>query len=99
MARPQNKTVRISRQPEDLRWLADWREFTLYACDNENGEWRNFKLVRMPGKWPKHNWWLGWNGKRLAGSRDAVLLAEHHPQAYAWVRQTLWDMDKARDQS
>ena len=46
-------------------------------------EWRDFKLVRTgKGEFPKRNWWLAWNGERLANNRDAALLKEHYPEIY-----------------
>jgi hypothetical protein len=60
--------------------------FTLYATHRGDfGEWRNLKLERRPAHGGKNNWWLGWNGERLARRKDSGLLAEHHPPVFAWV--------------
>jgi hypothetical protein len=49
----------------------------------EGGRCARLKLIRPLGK--KRNWWLGWNGERLAKNRDAVLLFKHEPEIYQWV--------------
>jgi hypothetical protein len=60
---------------------------------HQNEEWLNLKLeLRKPGRKgrrEKRNWWLGWNGKRLARSSDAALLEKHEPEIYQWVIETL----------
>jgi hypothetical protein len=37
----------------------------------------------------KNNWWLGWNGERLANGHDSKMLAEHHPEIWQWVVDNL----------
>ena len=62
--------------------------FTLYERpDRASPPWRSFKLVGRTGR--KRNWWLGWNGERLARNSDTVLLAEHRPEVHAWVLEVL----------
>ena len=73
----------------DLEKIATKGDFSLFErSDQLATEWRNLKLVRS-GDAPKHNWWLAWNGKRLARSNDAAKLAEHHPEVEAWVIEAL----------
>lgn len=50
--------------------------------------WRNFKLIRT-NNGPKKNWWLGWNGERLAVNNDQRKLAEHHPDIEDWLIEIL----------
>jgi hypothetical protein len=66
-------------------------EFTLYDRSCPTGQWRNLRLARQQHqeKVPKSNWWLAWNGERLARNRDAGKLAEYHPAVYAWVIDSL----------
>jgi hypothetical protein len=53
--------------------------------------WQSFKLVFSDPhrdrrrRQPKHTWWLGHNGERLARNTDAGHLAAHYPEIYAWV--------------
>jgi hypothetical protein len=56
--------------------------------DKASPPWRSLKLIRTD-KGPKKNWWLGWNGERLAVNNDQRKLAEHHPDIEAWVIETL----------
>lgn len=44
---------------------------------NEAG-WLQLKLVATRRS-KKANYWLSWNGNRLAEGKDAPLLLEHHP--------------------
>jgi hypothetical protein len=71
----------------ELVLLAINGPFTLYEREGcSTAEWRSLKLVRDPreeGK--KNNWWLGWNGARLARNTDTKKLAEHHPEVLQWV--------------
>jgi hypothetical protein len=55
------------------------------------GEWRNFKLVRLrsqPSR-AKCNWWIAWNGRRLARNHDAGELRRHLPDVYEWAIATI----------
>ena len=46
-------------------------------------EWRSLKLTRYPGETgKKNNWFLGWDGARLARTTDAARLAADHPAIY-----------------
>jgi hypothetical protein len=60
-------------------------EYTLY-WRAENAEWVSLKLIAGCDR-PKQNWYLGWNGVRLA--RDALLLQEHLPEIFEWVVSVL----------
>jgi hypothetical protein len=66
-------------------------DFELFERTKDGfSEWRDFKLVRSgTGKFPKRNWWLAWNGDRLARGRDAVLLEEHYPEIHAAVIEAI----------
>jgi hypothetical protein len=66
--------------------IAVSEEFTLLdrPWAARNG-WRNLKLISTNRRRKKRNWWFGWNGQRLAESRDVVLLKEHLPDVYDWV--------------
>jgi hypothetical protein len=80
------------RHPDrPLTFIAEWRGgYKLYERHSSN-EWRTLKLIRLgaPRDQRKRNWWLGWNGERLADNADARLLAEHHPRLARWVITTL----------
>ena len=68
--------------------VGDFELFERTADGDE--DWRNFKLVRTgKGKFPKRNWWLGWNGERLADNHDARILEEHYPEIYAAVIEAI----------
>src|SRR5579883_837097 len=60
-----------------------------HRLDHGDAEWRSLKLVLIPtGEPPPHNkrnWHLGWNGERLARTRDARLLYEQHPAVADWL--------------
>jgi hypothetical protein len=77
-----SSSVEIGQRPEG--WI-------LY-CRHQSEEWINLKLVSTNGRGirkernRKRNWWLAWNGERLANNTDAGKLNEHHPEIYAWVR-------------
>jgi hypothetical protein len=63
--------------------------FVLFERPSKANEvWRSLKLTCSERR-KKRNWWLGWNGERLARNRDAGLLAEHDPEVYAWVIQEM----------
>lgn len=50
--------------------------------------WESLKLVHMTGRkgaMPKRSFFLGFNGHRLAGNRDATILHKHYPELAAWV--------------
>ena len=51
------------------------------------------------GEQPMHkaNWWLGWNGERLARNHDARLLYENNPEIFEWVVSTLIEFTKRID--
>ena len=62
-------------------------EFTLIERA-PSGRWRNLKLKRK-GSHLKGNWWLAWNGERLARNRDAFLLEHYLPEVCASVTDAL----------
>lgn len=76
--------------------LGTKESFTLFEQPEKscNG-WTSLKLVlakKRRGK-AKRNWWLGWNGVRMAESADAKLLAEHHPEICGWIVDVLMKKD------
>jgi hypothetical protein len=78
---------------ENPNLVAECNGFVLIERGKQ-GEWRNLKLThpigfKDAGRYRKRNWWLAWNGERLACSRDTALLAQHQPSIYAWVVATL----------
>jgi hypothetical protein len=58
--------------------------FTLYERPGGSNGWINLKLIAECDL-PKHNWWLAWNGSRLAQNRDAKLLRNHQPEIFDWL--------------
>jgi hypothetical protein len=82
----------------DFKTIASCDGFTLYDRQNVNGAWHHLKLVGSGRRrdHPKHNWWLAWNGERLALNRDAGLLAKHDPMIEAWVVDTPVHYDSSR---
>lgn len=65
-------------------------EWSLRTTSGARGNWRQFKLVATTTRsMPKRCYWLGWNGKRMAKSHDAGLLAQYQPTIYAWVVEKL----------
>ncbi len=53
-----------------------WR---LYARPEQNG-WRNMKLVSTGPSAHKANYWLGWNGERLAATKDQKNMDANKPE-------------------
>lgn len=49
-----------------------------------SGDWQQIKLAAKIAQ-PKGNYWLAWNGARLAMSSDAKKLNTYHPDVYDWV--------------
>jgi hypothetical protein len=69
--------------------IAQHDGFTLIELKRQDG-WRSMKLTHRggfvgSGRRRKRNWWLGWNGERLARNYDAGKLYQYHPDIYAWV--------------
>ena len=85
---------------DELKAIATHNDFTLYdRFDQTVGKWRNLKLVRTADSAVKRNWWLAWNGERLARSRDAGLLVQHNPEIEIWVNKTLAGFDSVSSHS
>jgi hypothetical protein len=51
----------------------------LYARPVQNG-WRNMKLVSTEPCAHKANYWLGWNGERLASTKDQKTMDAGKPE-------------------
>ena len=49
-------------------------EWYLYENYEVKDNWRNLKLVANGRAESKANYWFAWNGKRINGSRDWVIL-------------------------
>ena len=73
-----------------LLLLGNLDDFTLYEREGRSSpKWRNLKLVRSLAT-GKANWFLGWNGERLAENPDAADLATNHPDVLTWLLTTEW---------
>jgi hypothetical protein len=60
--------------------------FTLFERTGAGANgWRSFKLIREGRGLKKRNWWIGWDGDRLARTADAGKLREHEPEIYDWM--------------
>lgn len=65
-------------------------EWSLRDQGKARGPWRRYKLVaNTTVKLPKRTWAFDWDGKRLAKSRDVLLLLTHNPITYEWVFEEL----------
>lgn len=55
------------------------------------GEWSSHKLIAMPGRRGKANFWFGYNYAegRLTENADASTLLEAEPEVYAWTLATI----------
>lgn len=72
--------------------VAEYGDFRLFhRPEKSSDEWANLKLILGCPKYAakKRNWWLAWNGERLARNRDAATLLEHRPEIHEWVIETL----------
>ena len=86
------------RPPRELKhplfpMISYGHNWTLYAVPSiGTAPWSGIKLQFRPVRRrdrPKHNWWLNWNGERLARNRDASLLEQYNPEIYAWILGSL----------
>jgi hypothetical protein len=61
--------------------VAETDHYQLLDLDNDDSRlgFRQFKLASKH-RMHKANWWLGWNGERLARNHDVRLLYEHNPE-------------------
>jgi hypothetical protein len=77
-----------SHKPDaEITW-----ELWEYGLDKQlSDNWRNLKLVILPGAPSKANYWLSWSRaeRRLARGKDSALLAEHQPGIRAWIENTM----------
>lgn len=62
-----------------LTKVAAFGDFELYHTSASTPEWASLKLVRLDKSARKQTWWLGWNGERLAHSKDGAVLEQHDP--------------------
>jgi len=56
-----------------VRWI-------LYASDERKHGWRNMKLAAKGWAPDKANYWIGWNGERLAATSDQRKLETQKPE-------------------
>lgn len=73
--------------PERGEVVAENRGWVLIELEAAGG-WLKLKLVSKVAR-PKGNFWLDWNGERLAGSSDAKLLEANCPDVFDWVCEQL----------
>lgn len=66
-----------------VKQIGAFGKFVLFDTEKGREGWTNFKLVGPKGK--KRNWWLGWNGERLARNADAAKLAKWQPDVLEQV--------------
>lgn len=62
-------------------------------CDNG---WTSVKLVHMTarrGSIRKRSFHLGWNGTRFAHGHDFIILRNHYPDLFDWVRDCVAEND------
>ena len=59
-----------------------WVLFNLFTG---HSEWDNLKLISKKPRLHKASFLLGWNGERLARSKDCQILLEHSPEVYEWI--------------
>jgi hypothetical protein len=63
--------------------VAETDHYQLLNLDNADSR-LGFQQFNLVLKQPIHkaNWWLGWNGERLARNHDARLLYENNPEVF-----------------
>jgi len=58
----------------------------LERLNDSSPPWQSLKLVASAAaRLKKYNWYLGWNGSRLARNHGGEVLAQHYPEIYNWV--------------
>ncbi len=72
------------------RHAVTWELWELIG-DETAPDWINCKLIALPKRPGKANYFFGWcvSESRFGRVRDADLLLEHEPKVYAWVLATL----------
>lgn len=73
--------------PEHAEVLSETRGWILVR-HAVSGGWHQLKLAAKIAQ-PKGNYWLAWNGERLAMSSDAKKLNTYHPDVYDWVVEVM----------
>lgn len=82
-----------SREIEGVTWeLYDLKHDE--PSDNhidKGGDWSAHKLIAVPGRQGKANFWFGYNyaEARLTKSSEVLALLENEPEVYAWVLATI----------
>jgi len=61
-----------------------------------NGAWTGFKLISAAADPKKANYMLGWNGERLPNNRDVISLAEHRPELFKAVYETIKNLKRPK---
>lgn len=71
----------------ELAIVGGWAVYALHS----GGDWFNIKVAALQPQPRKANFCFGWNTleKRVAGHRDALIMAEYHPELMRDVRTTL----------
>lgn len=64
----------------------DWEVFSTFEGV---GGWTNIKLVSKRPRQFKANFYLGWNGDRLAVSKESKVLMEYSRDIYDWLIEGL----------
>ncbi|MDN3279098.1 hypothetical protein QWJ07_32875 [Frankia sp. RB7] len=74
------------QQQTEMTALASTGDWTLFERKRRKPghAWLSLKLVTT-GASRKKNFWLGWNGRRLARCHDLDHLTEHHAEVMQWV--------------
>lgn len=79
----------------------EWEELdSLGVCDGvewvaclraapRGSEWRQLKISANGYAETKANYWLGWDGRRLARSKDMVVMSLHRPELAERLRRML----------
>jgi hypothetical protein len=75
-----------------MKIIAERDNWRLLDRDKTSNGWISIKLEACGGRYSKRgkrNWWMGWNGERLARNTDTKLLAEDYPDIHEWAIEQL----------
>jgi hypothetical protein len=89
------ETLQVTDRDRERAFIAERAGFQL-VHRSMNGEWHNLKLVLLDGRYRKRNWWLAWNGDRLARSSDATKLHQYRRDIYDWVTEVLIEWSRTQ---
>jgi hypothetical protein len=71
-------------KPEPGPVVAKYRGWVLHAKGSKGG-WHSFVLVAPATEQRKRKYWGGYNGDRLARSRDMGILFKYNPDVGDWL--------------